>query len=138
MAMNMYKRCSDVYCAMIILLTLDSQISIQLTSARVQTLILHSFNPRTLTMAEENDAHSDDELHPPPLPAAVAVASTSAAVAASSSASTVALSAVIYDIRMKGGRLTKVKTFFQMLDTAQAQSTLYMKAQYHRWAAPPY
>ena len=138
MATNMYKQHSDVCCVMIILLTLDSRISIQLTSARVQTLISHSFNPRTLAMAEENDMHSDDKLCPPPLLAAVAAASTLAVVAASSSASTVASSTVIYDIRTKGGQLTKVKTFFQMLDTMRAQSTLHMKAQYCRWAALPY
>ena len=69
-------------------------------------------------MAEENDMYLDDKLHPPPLPAAVAEALTSVVVAASSSASTVASSAVIYDIRMKGEQSTKVKTFFQMLDTA--------------------
>jgi len=137
-ATNMYKRRSDVCRVTIIFLTLDSRISIQLASARVQTLISHSFNPRTLAMAEENDAHSDDELRPPPLPAAAAEASTSAAAAASSSASTAASSAVIYDIRMKGGRSTKVKMFFRMLDTARAQSTLHMKARHRRWAAPPY
>ena len=64
-ATNMYKRRSDVCRVMIIFLTLDSRISIQLTSARVQTLISHSFNLQTLAMAEGNDAHSDDELCPP-------------------------------------------------------------------------
>ena len=54
-----------VCCVTIILLTLDSWISIQLTSARVQTLISHSFNLQTLAMAEENDMHSDNELCPP-------------------------------------------------------------------------
>ena len=57
MATNMYKQRSDVCCVTIILLTLDSRISIQLASARVQTLISHSFNPQTLAMAEENDVH---------------------------------------------------------------------------------
>ena len=45
MAMNMYKWHSDVCCVTIILLTLNSQISIQLAGARVQTLVSHSFNP---------------------------------------------------------------------------------------------
>ena len=137
-ATNMYKRRNDVCRVTINLLTLNSQISIQLAVARVQTLVSHSFNPRTVALAEENDAHSDDELRPPPLPAAAAEASTSAAAAVSSSASTAASSAVIYDIRRKGGRSTKVKTFFRMLDAARAQSTLRMKAKYRRWAAPPY
>jgi len=65
-ATNMYKRHSDVCRITIILLTLNSQISIQLAIARVQTLVSHSFNPRTVALAQENDAHSDDELRPPP------------------------------------------------------------------------
>jgi hypothetical protein len=129
-ATNVYKRRSDVCCVTIILSTLNSQISIQLAAARVQTLISHSFNPRTLALAEENDAHSDDELRPPPLPAASAAASSSASAAASS--------AVIYDIKQKGGRSIKVKMFFRMLDAARAQSTLRLKARHRRWAAPPY
>jgi len=52
-ATNMYKRRSDVCCVTIILSTLNSQISIQLAAARVQTLILHSFNLRTLALAEQ-------------------------------------------------------------------------------------
>ena len=64
-ATNMYKQRSDVCCMTIILLTLNSQISIQLAGARVQTLVSHSFNPWTIALAEENDVHSDDELHPP-------------------------------------------------------------------------
>lgn len=137
-ATNMYKRRSDVCRMTIILLTLNLQISIQLAVARVQTLVSHSFNPRTVALAEENDAHSDDELRPPPPPAASVTASSSAAAAASSSASAAVSSAVVYDIRRKVGRSTKVKTFFRVLDAARAQSTLRMKARYRRWAAPPY
>ena len=137
-AMNMYKRRSDVCRITIILMTSNSPISIQLAGAQVQTLVSHSYNPWTVTLAEENDAHSDDELHPPPPPAASATASSLAAAAASCSALAAVSSAVIYDIRWKGGRLTKVKTFFQMLDATRVQSTLHMKARYHRWAAPPY
>ena len=122
----------------IILLTFNSQISIQLGGARVQTLVSHSFNPQTITLAEENDAHSDDELCPPPPPAASVSASSSAAGAASSSASAAVSSAAIYDIRQKVGQSTKVKKFFQMLDVMQAQSNLCLKSRYRRWAAPPY
>ena len=129
-ATNMYKRCSDVCRITIILLTLNSQISIQLAIARVQTLVSHSFNPRTVALAQENDAHSDDELRPPPPPAA--------SVTASSSAPAAVLSAAIYDIRRKAGRSTTVKKFFWMLDVAQAQSNLRVKARYRRCAAPPY
>ena len=64
-AMNMYKQCSDVCHMTIILLTFNSQISIQLGGARVQTLVLHSFNLWTIALAEENDVHSDGELCPP-------------------------------------------------------------------------
>lgn len=137
-ATNMYKRRSDVCHMTVILLTLNSQISIQLAGARVQTLVSHSFNPRTVALAEENDAHSDDELRPPPPPAASGSASSSAAGAASSSASAAVSSAAIYDIRRKAGRSTKVKKFFRMLDVARAQSNLRLKSRYRRWAAPPY
>jgi len=85
-ATNMYKRHSDICCITIILLTLNSQISIQLAVARVQTLVSHSFNLWTIALAQENDAHSDDKLHPPPSPAALVTASSSSAAAASSSA----------------------------------------------------
>ena len=136
-AMNMYKRCSDVCHMTIILLTLNSQISIQLAGARVQTLVLHSFNLWTIALAEENDVHSDDKLRSPPPPAALGSASSSAVGAASSSASAVVSSTAIYDIRWKAGQSTKVKKFFWMLDVVQAQSNLHLKSRYHRWAAPP-
>ena len=137
-ATNMYKWHSDVCRITIILMTSNSPISIQLAGARVHTLVSHSFNPWTVALAEENDAHSDDKLGPPPPPAALATASSSAAAVASCSASAAVSSAVIYDIRRKGGRSTKVKTFFRMLDAARVQSTLRMKARYRRWAAPSY
>ena len=137
-ATNIYKRRSDVCRITIILLTLNSQISIQLAIARVQTLVSHSFNPRTIALAQENDAHSDDELRPPPPPAASVMASSSSAAAASSSAPAAVSSAAIYDIRRKAGRSTTVKKFFRMLDVARAQSNLRVKARYRRCAAPPY
>ena len=88
-ATNMYKRRSDVCHITIILLTLNSQISIQLAIARVQTLV-----PRTVALAQENDTHSDDELRPPPPPAASVTASSSSAAAASGSAPAAVSSAV--------------------------------------------
>ena len=95
-ARSMYKWCSDVCCIAIILLTLNSQISIQLAAARVQTLISHSFNPWTVTLEKENDLHLDDKLCLLLLVALV-------------SASTATLSMVI---RKKERWSTKGKTFF--------------------------
>ena len=111
----------------IVLSSLNSQILIQLGNSRKETLKAHGFNPRVLALAQENDAHSDDELRAPAIPAQAGVASTSAA----------ASTGIIYTIRRKPGRSAKVKKFFRLIDVARAQSNLRLKAKYRRWAAPP-